>query len=716
MDSEVSYQGGQSAELNDCLDSTCSMSKRPLLPGTEWQRCLPTLVPIRLSMYIALFWVTTTQGFAPGFYAPSRSSLFHTLHQALHSSNAETDEVFVEEALSDVDSRVLRSLLQEKKLNLDTEEDVRKLLERGTVKTVPKPVSKEEDESSEFSSTIIKTLTDTKLWKKISAQAEMTLESVGLWVSNKIEQDVKVLAALGLFAWDRVTRDVARALPAASSAAQSQLFLLANRSSYIAAVIDFKNETKPRDVRDELNRPQDEIQSVTRELFAILSGERTRYMPGSSQRGLRSLAPAGTVNSAERQRRALQRKQEAAAKRKNVAQLGGRVVDTAWELRRELKAESNVPGYKTEPIRSAIAAGVTATGNLLSGVRERARLSAVEQKELFLKSQASIEKDQADDVSVVDLEREPEPVSQEVRFDPEKQEARGFVTKRFLDDIRVERRRIVDRLTACIDQPDATWLTREVVESLENLDFISSPAMQDCFTKMILLRDEIDNPVHDVSVLDDSVNDLISLRTAIDYLCSYTASEVSDVIAEEIRMELYSGRNEFDDEPLIVRLEEELELLQASLTTAQATTSGTAAPEVFDVIPDAVFIDVIPDAFMMDSHERLDGMDEDGVGAGMMAEIVSDDDFESAVSAAKKVFDVPADETEKQQPNLLFIVVLRSLDVVFFIAEKTVTVVIPGTIVVFQTAWTRVEELNRSGLGSEGWKKLANLAEAKGRY
>jgi hypothetical protein len=695
---------------SDRTDQAPKMSKRRLIADIVSTKGPSCHVPMHRAtlIYIALiFWVTNTHCFSPVLF--SMRPHYSIMHRGLESSNLDMDEAAVEETLSDVDTRVLRALLQEKKLNLDTEEDVRKLLERGTVKTVPKKPVPEVDES-EFSSTILKTLTNTKLWQKISAQAEMTLESVSLWVSNKIEQDVKVIAALGLFAWDRVTRDVARALPAASSAAQNQLFLLANRSSYIAAVIDMQNGTATvvRDFREELNRPQDEIQSVTRELFAILSGERTRYTP-SSQRGLRSLAPAGTASSAERQRRALQRKQEAVAKRKNIAQYPGRVVDTAWELRRELKAESNVPGYKTEPIRSAIAAGVTATGNLLNGVRERARLSAVEQKELFLKSQPQV----LDDVSSAAVERDPtKPTIQEVNLVSETQmENQNLATERFLVDIRVERRRIVKQLSACIDRPDTTWLTREVVESLENLDFISSPAMQDCFTKMILLRDEIDNPVHDVSILDDSVQDLIALRTAIDYLCTYTASEVSDLIAEEIRLELF-GR---DYESLILRLKEEVEFLQNSLAGEGAPSVVAAPAEVFDVIPDAVFIDVIPDAFMMDVHERMEGM-EDGVDAGLMAEIVSDDDFESAVSDAKKVFEVAVDDTKKEEPNLFFILILRSLDVLFFVTEKAVTVVVPGSIVVVRTAWARLDEMNSSGMGSEGWKKLGNIADAKGRY
>ena len=66
-----------------------------------------------------------------------------------------------EEDLSEVDARVLRSLLEDSKLDLDTEEDVRRLLERGTVKSVPPPPPEPETPTSDFSSNALKTLTKT---------------------------------------------------------------------------------------------------------------------------------------------------------------------------------------------------------------------------------------------------------------------------------------------------------------------------------------------------------------------------------------------------------------------------------------------------------------------------------------------------------------------------------------------------------------------------
>ena len=41
------------------------------------------------------------------------------------------------------------------------------------------------------------------------------MESTKMFIQNKIERDVELLAALSLFAWDRAIKDVGRALPSA---------------------------------------------------------------------------------------------------------------------------------------------------------------------------------------------------------------------------------------------------------------------------------------------------------------------------------------------------------------------------------------------------------------------------------------------------------------------------------------------------------------------
>lgn len=677
----------------------------------------------------------------------SKSALLST-KEANANANADTskEETLSESDLDDVDARVLRIMLQEKKLDLETEEDVRKLLERGTVKTVPKrtqTAEKKVPEESEFSSKILQTLADTKLWKKVSAQAADAVASVGIWVSNKVEQDVKVLAALGVFAWDRAVRDVARALPAANAQAK-KILILTNSSSFIASPPPTPEGL--RNVMEDMKRPVDEIKSVSREILGILSGERTAVTASAanSRRGLRTAAPAGVANSAERQRRAYEQRRKLDKQQKDVTKIGGSVVDTVWELRRELKAETNAPGYKTVPIRNAIEAGVAVTGNVLRGVREEARLAAAKRKELRLREAREETTDDHDNIAPgeTDFYRRAEYIdtpastdfkpldvtgafdarvverTEQTRTDPEQE-------KILLAELKTERARIFDRLTKCIDDPAVSWLTPTVIDRLENLDFFSGPGMQDSLTKMILLRDEMENRANDETVtsLERSVDELLDIRAAIDYLCTITALEVSDVIATQMRTELLEHGQSGEEIPLILRLEEAV----ASVLTAKATIkepeiemeARIVTPEIFDVIPDAVFVDVIPDAFVMDTQSGY-YVDEgiDAAGAGLMAEIVTDDDFDNAVGAAKAAFDGSGvyEESEKKENNILMQATLRSLDVVLFIVERALTVGVPSTVMALKTAMTRVEEVNRNGKGSVGWKQLGNLADTKGRY
>lgn len=706
----------------------------------------------------------------------------------------------VTEGLSDVDARVLRSMLTEKKLNLETEDDVRKLLERGTVKRIPSPVPQrkaDDGDGSEFSSSILKTLADTKLWKRVSAQAGDALESMGIWVSNKVEQDVKVLAALGLFAWDRAVYDVARALPAAASA--PKVFrLAAHTNSTSASSSSFDDDgdgaadTQKKDLLREMNRPADEIKSVSRELLGILSGERTgatatnRKNNNSNKnsgggaafnRGLRTAAPAGGANAAERQRRALfQRRALERQRQIDVTKIGGGVVDAAWELRRELAAETSVPGYKTKPMRQALGAGVAAvTGRVLRGVgrgQERlAAAAAVQPRQRLAEATradasaatgtnktsgaaaaTTIESghDDAPDALRNDDEdrdagdrRRPIPAPNRIPFfaghvrdatvSPSVPGQEVVVT---LAELSAERERIVNRLTLCIDDPSSSWLTPTVIDRLDNLDFFAGPGMQRCLTKLIHLREEFqDVPRNDAASVEGSIDELLSMRAAIQELCTVMASDVSFLIADQMRFELLErGESTVDDEektPLILRLEVfRYDISAADKPTARATTPAAVAvekldvvpvegkvssPEMYDVIPDAVFLDVIPDAFVMDTHDGVfvdDGMD--AADAGLMAEIVTDDDFESAVGAAKVAFG--DDESEKKQDTFVIQATLRSLDVVFFLVERVLTVGVPGTVAMLATAMARVEGVNRNGRGSVGWKQLGNLASTKGRY
>lgn len=732
--------------------------------------------------------------------------------------------------LSDVDARVLRALLQEKKISLETEEDVRNLLERGTgKKALPRSSgSKRTDmndgssSSSNYSSQILQTLADTKLWRKVSQQATAVAESVGIWVSNKVEQDVKVLAALGLFAWDRAVRDVSRALPATSSNNNNNgptARALTNTSSF--------TDKDPRRVLEQMNRPVDEIQSVSREVASILKGVRksSTLSSANSESGasstkntaeaamatsassLRSVAPAGNANAGERLRRAYQNKKTKAAQDQNmpgqVLNSGARLVDTAWELQRELQSETNSPGYKTKPIRQLIVAGVTATSNVLRSVKEESRLIAAAKRQKRFSSESSSSPTSSPDstsvsdsssdagendfyftatdgVAVDTVVTDREIVPNDNRKTPQEQQAGDTVPASLaslLVLLQAERQRIVQRLTQCVDDPANSWLTTTVIDALpNNLDFFAGPGMQESLTKMILLRDTIrsmppivDN-VQDVMTespmdasssllaVEELVEQLVSIRAAIEDLCAVTATEVSTVIAAQIRTELLVRRGDMgplsyvdetgrarididsvdDSMPLILRVESLLaESIAGGKNPKVAFVSKAVIPEIFDVIPDVLFVDVIPDAFVMDtkseagnyysvddfqsiSTSNIDYMRMDANGAGLMAEIVSDDDFDNAVGAAKVAFAVKGEDNEsddmKEQDNVVLQATLRSLDVIFFIVERVVVVGLPGTVETIQTAVTRAHGVYQNGQGSVGWKNLVSVASANGRY
>ena len=216
-----------------------------------------------------------------------------------------------------------------------------------------------------------KTLTDSDLWRSFQAKANEVSESAKIFVSNRVERDLKLLASIGLFAFDRIQKDVARALPASSQAASramNKVLQLGNSSS-------LEEMQTTAELREELITPLDEIKSVSQSLKEILSGEPMSAVSTSSRRGLRTAAPAGQRNTAERQRRALQRRQETTLKQEkdvlpDLGGIAGSLTDTAWELKREMEVETSRPGYRSETARTAIAEGAKKTVKAIQAAQE----------------------------------------------------------------------------------------------------------------------------------------------------------------------------------------------------------------------------------------------------------------------------------------------------------------------------------------------------------
>ena len=643
-----------------------------------------------------------------------------------NSNTAERVQV-EEETLSDVDTRVLQSMLQDSKIDLNTEEDIKKLLERGTVKKVKQPPTKQlSDEDSEFSSTVLKTLGNTKLWKAVSAQASDAFESLGIWVSNKVEQDVKTLLALGVFAWDRAVRDVARALPAASTRAKKTVLSLTNSSSFS----EDNTSTGRATIK---SRPADEIKSVSREVMGILSGQQR----AGTGRSLRTAAPAGSLNAGERQRRAYRQRRRIDRQDKDMTRIAGNVVDSAFELRRELKAETNKPGYKTEPVRKAIEAGVVGTGNLLQSVKESARLSAAKRKEARRLQQAR-------DNSL------PSFTSME--------ELAGA--------LRDEEHRIGRLLNECIEDPSNTWLNKDVIEgSMKEFD---EQSLRSLVFSMVLLKSSIRN--HESEDLNASVESLLSsledIKLGVEEVYQEACKSLPAKVGVELRNQLY-GLQESSEKPLILLLNDKIDpaiMIQSPSTATfeQMKEDQVRAKESVDNLASepAGFVDATvvvetndvsrgtvesvtsnQNYFFAGQHEVVSPTAHDEVARenlvaeivsdnddartvdssemendGLVAELVNDIDFEANFGGRKATTAADLDEEEVKEPNLAIQLTLRTLDVIFFVLEKVFIAGIPRTITVTGTAVRRLQAVNTKGMGASGWQQISKVRDSKGRY
>lgn len=740
---------------------------------------------------------------------------------ALFSSEREeqqTSQSIEDEGISEVDARILREMLQESKLDLQTEEDIKKLLERGVTKgigsgdTTSNSQAYDDKAESSFQSELFQKLADTSLWRSVSAKTNDLLESAKIWVENKIEQDVKTLAALGIFAWDRIVKDVSRALPAAGSTAKKTIFLLTNSSSFV----EKEKPMTPESLRNELNRPADEIKSVSQAIWNILNGKEI----DDGSRGLRTVAKAGTANMAERQRRAFEqtrKKRDQATVAKSVTSIPGSLADATYELQRELKAESNRAGYKTQPIRQAIEAGVVGTGKYLQAIQETARLAAAERKAKRLnpsseESTATTEEVKDNSPPPFELYDPPraateEPVQPDFQTQPyystqiisttrTKISTLGDIDKdEVLIDLQIERDALLNRLSACIQRPEETWLQPDMLT--EEAKELSEESLREIAELMILLKDELNSTsttFDEAETVDTCLSQLRTDLSFIEELRGTVAGSISMNIANslfDIIVGFYDIREGENEIPLLLRLDAfevalteyppppppvpvERETEDTEVDPFQSLDEGSdydeVLPSLVDVVTDddwtgieegtaasaktrdwetttgnvenmlsetsnrgtssletpldADVVEVIPEAvftaFESTEDSRENGRepiifaDLDAAG-GVTAELVSDDDFEVAVGKQKTVQSV-SEEEEEEKPSLVLNLVLRSFDVIFFVLEKVLFVVVPKSIQLATTAVARYEEANQGGKGKKGWDRIKNSADPKGRY
>lgn len=516
------------------------------------------------------------------------------------------------EDLTDLDARVLQSMLQDGTVDLDTEQDMKNLLDRGTApKDAPKFEGKESD--SEFSSRIISTVADTKLWQALRMRADEFFESASIYVSNRVERDAKLLASIGVFAWERAKRDVARALPASQGAAKvvRQAALQLGNSSSVSEAIKTAQE-KNREERnledvnlyDELNTPLDEIRSVTQSISDILKGDSTK---SSTSRGLRSAAPAGDKTRTERQQRAYQKRKQTVLKREKEVvdprRVAGGIADAAWSVKRDMEVESNKPGFKTERVRKAIAEGAKTTSRVIAAAKDGDRAewrkilfgSEEEEQVLELESaqvesiEESLESLETLEVEMENLEVEMESLEVEIESVPEIPEIPELpdlpeippepvltipavsLPSELLD----EQASVVTRLKLCIEKPEDTWLTPEV---LANAEAVDPDTLTDVVTAMIFARDDLDVSDAEPETISELVSKLKIVKNNVDMAHSLAETAAGPEAAAQLRNFLYGSDPQDEIQPTLLALRDIQTIYERDVE--EATSAAEAAFEV----------------------------------------------------------------------------------------------------------------------------------------
>jgi hypothetical protein len=692
-------------------------------------------------------------------------------------------------------------MLQDGALDLETEESMKKLLERGVApKSAPRSQPENDASDSEFSSRVIQTLTDTKLWKALQAKANDVLESAKIYISNRVERDAKLLASIGIFAWERAVRDTARALPAAgsSSAAVGRAVRIAarqlgNSSSFnemqealrqsAASVREQKRSLEDLDLYEELNTPLDEIKSVTQSILNILKGD--AVSSATSQRGLKSAAPAGNSMRSERQQRAYQKRKQTVLKWEkesgiNVGRVAGGFADAAWQVRRELTAETSRPGYKTETIRTAIAAGAGTTSRVITAAREGDSRTL---RNILFGSRAKEQLLELEEASPAmdELEMPPLPELPEIPPEPSLVLPELSLPVELLD----EQASVVSRLKFCIERPEETWLTPDVLSTLESP--IDSEMLREVVTAMICSRDDLE-VVEVPKTVYELVENLRKVKNDIDMVDSLAAAAAGIQVASKLSNTLYGSDPNDGIQPTLLALDEiqESYLREVDDATREAQAAYEAAvteretviqewerifdereeiiqrvkdmveprgvaanekaaksleepvlrdshrpfyskvteePQSTSVAVEAAPIDVAYEKAASDLKSfssvatNFEVVLEDDEIQSSFAEVINEEEYDSIIGETfRTVTSVSLDDEEEDERNILAQLTLRSLDIVFAAIEKSLFVVLPGILKVVDTASRRVDGVSRGGLGKFGWTRIVNTERGSKRY
>ena len=366
-------------------------------------------------------------------------------------------------------------------------------------------------------------------WNAFFAKAEEIIESTKIFLSNRIERDSKLLASVGAFVLERSIINVERALPSSGKSGETMARKMKiaryrlNRNSLLKDSSGDKRfllrrssdviGIKKMETYEEVNTALDEVKAVTEGIREILSGkEMSSY--SSDSRSLKSVAPAGISQVTSRQRKAYTNRKEVLKREKEgidakIGRTASTITDVAWEIKREMEVEQNKPGYRSKSIRNTIEgtanAAISASREIPKAIRRKRK------KEL-----------------------------PQLRSVPAKKEIQITIA-----DLMEERSRLVEALCLCLEHPDQTWLTPEIlspstIEKDSTIE-VDDDAMKEAITFMILVRDEFRMEINpkDFASTQAIVSELKKIQSKLKKICSLANATAGHSAAEQLEIHLF---------------------------------------------------------------------------------------------------------------------------------------------------------------------------------
>jgi hypothetical protein len=473
------------------------------------------------------------------------------------------------------------------------------------------------------------------------------------------------------------------------------------------------------DSYEDLATPADEIKQVTEAIRDILSG---KDLPASSSRRrvVRSLAPAGTSRTAERQQRAYQARKKTVLQRekegidRTLGRAIGSVSDATWELSQEMKSEvGREAGYRSKGVRKALAAGAV---RLLEAGREGGKRLLSPSGDKMLSDDVGAKtrfKNASVDVVDVDASEEKEIVDEMIEETNLEYAPDGLLSPQSFIE---EKRRLIVSLESCLSQPGQTWLTKEVVSHATECGIsLDGEVLRDVITSMVTLRDELKEEIREEDDGDRAYlkieyvqKELRRMKEMVDAVTSLAVTAAGEGAAMLLKTEL-EGFVLSDSLDEIVEIElERLEHLLAEIvaTRKREINSGRkvnyadvskrfAYPvSTVDVVkqdPDQkrpttkrnqlseiVFTEVEVEhqtSLDQSTNVRDAGGSADNYGlSGSTVELISDEEYSNyeerfkTVQSSDWTEDDEGEVTKGDNPMGKFM--LRVIDAVFFVGEK----------------------------------------------